>query len=442
MTMRRRLFIVLFLTGLAACDPNIHIGGVAGDAGAASHVPGQLPARMLIGLEDNDGTWMKDSGVAWDVRWAYFTGNASSGIGWYNNWTGGALSTAWATSWLADVAGQGFIPGVHYYLLDMGYAPSNSAQLLAAKLQSRSVMADYFGKFKLFLQAAQSVPSPILVVLEGRTLGMIEEQANNDASTYAAIADSGLAELSGLPNTVAGFGLAFLALRNSMAATNVLLGPDVEQSAAGSDFLNHGASDDVAPHVDYQYGFLGHLGVAPNVTGTRYDFVAACPAYADADKFTAQGDSGMWWDASEGASLQVPSFNRYLHWLTLFNQAAKVPWVLWQIPMGNANSPNVPNQGGAWAGPYGSGCVVPAGCVAGATAGCPGGYKDNRAEYLLGPSSEQHLARFAAAGTIALLFGPDAGCTDQTSDYYSDGQAFMKSRAGALLGRGGFPLSR
>jgi hypothetical protein len=110
--------------------------------------------------------------------------------------------------------------------------------------------------------------------------------------------------------------------------------------------------------------------------------------------------------------------------------------------MGNANSPNVDNKEGAWAGPYPSGYILPAGCAQGSTAGCPGGYKDNRAEYFLGEGRAQHLAKFAAAGTIGLLFGANTAASDQRDDYDSDGKLFMKSRAGALLAAGGFPLAR
>jgi hypothetical protein len=434
--------ILVSVALLSACDPRIRIGRLGDTSAPASHVPAQLPAHMLVGLAGNDGTWMGASGVAWDVRWSYFTSSPGTGTGWYNGWVSGALSTDWAVAWLQGAANQNFIPGVQYYLLDPDYQPSG-AQILSAKLQVPSVMKDYFTKWKLFLQAAKQIPQPVIVILEGNALGNIEVQAKNDPETYAAIADSGLPELSGLPNTVAGFGLAFLALRQSVGASNVVMGPDVEPSATQSDFLNHAATDEVAPHVDYQYGaFLSHLGLAPNQTGQVFDFVAACPSYADADSYAAQGDNGFWWDASDTASVSTPSFNRYAQWLTLFNQASQLPWILWQIPMGNSNSPNVDNKEGAWAGPYLPGYALPSGCKQGSTSGCPGGYKDNRAEYFLGEKRAQHLTQFAAAGTIGLLFGSNPVCADQTDDYFTDGQLYIKSRAGALFAAGGFALPR
>jgi hypothetical protein len=443
--MMSRLARLLILAGcLAACDPRIRIGALGAAVPPGGRASELLPPRLLVGLKGDDGAWMGASGVAWDVRWMYFTGEPS-GAGWYNNWVaGGALSGEWASAWLANVVGQGFIPAVQYWLLESDYKPTGSsgAQLLTAKLQVPSVMKDYFSKLKLLMQVARQVPGPVIVILEANAMGGIEDQSGNDPSTYAAIADSGVPELAGLPNTVAGFGLAFLALRRSEGASNVLLGPDVEQASGGGDFLFHLATGEIATHVDYQYGaFLSRLGVGPNQTGERFDFVAASPGYVDADYLAvAQGDPGYWLDTSDTASVGVQSYNRYAEWLGLFHQASQVPWILWQVPMGNSNSPNVNGKGGAWAGPYASDIVLPAGCARGSTTGCPSGYKDNRAEYFLGPDRDKHLAKFAAAGVIGLFFGAGANCTDQSSDHYSDGQLFMQSRAGSLLNSGGFPL--
>src|SRR5262249_40617533 len=94
-------------------------------------------------------------------------------------------------------------------------------------------------------------------------------------------------------------------------------------------------------------------------------------------------------------------------------------WVLWQIPLGNSNHKNVANNGGP-----------------------SEGYKDNRPEYFFAAGNTTHMAKFADAGAIALLFG--AGASGQSSyqnDVYSDGQLFMKSRAAVVLNGGGLPLA-
>ena len=87
---------------LAACGGNSEpTDGVqntqqplAGSA-ALGVVPGGLPARLSVGLfEDSGATWLKNSGVKWDVRYRYFTKN------WVNNWGYSAYDGSWGLSYL------------------------------------------------------------------------------------------------------------------------------------------------------------------------------------------------------------------------------------------------------------------------------------------------------------------------------------------------------
>jgi YHS domain-containing protein len=228
---------------------------------------------------------------------------------------------------------------------------------------------------------------------------------------------------------VAGFGLAFLQLRKSVGANNVLLGFDVPYWATG-DFISTNTEDDIQPHVDSQFAFLSALGLGANATGQTFDFVATNPLGADFDWYRLDlADNGnqsqnLWWDPRDTAPITSRSFNRYAQWLSLFNKASSLRWLLWQIPMGNSNSPNVDNTNGA------------------SVSNQAAGWKDNRPEYFFCSESNRHLGQFADAGVIALLFGAGGtGCTDQTSDYYPNGQLFLQSHAGAIVNSGGFPLS-
>ncbi|MDA8139199.1 MAG: hypothetical protein M0036_11160 [Desulfobacteraceae bacterium] len=124
-----------------------------------------------------------------------------------------------------------------------------------------------------------------------------------------------------------------------------------------------------------------------------------------------------WWDASDSASINSKSFNRYAEWMRLWNIKSRKRWVLWQIPLGNSNHLNIWNNDGPRE-----------------------GYKDNRPEYFFANGTD-HLRKFADAGAIALLFGPGAGGQSfYTNDLYTDGQLFMQSRAGDILNAGGVPL--
>jgi hypothetical protein len=242
-----------------------------------------------------------------------------------------------------------------------------------------------------------------------------------------------MAELSALPNTVAGLGLAYLQIRKSVGATNVALAPDIPAYAANGDILN-GDNSDLQAHVDYQMKFFGPFGFADNVTGQHFETSSSNPLSGDADYYRlAGGDSGRWWDASDAASVNSKSFNRYAEWLHLFNQASASRWILHQIPVGNSNMLNVDSD-----------CKSPTDKCTPRT-----GYKDNRAEYFFNydPPSltsirDQHLAKFADAGVIGLLFGAgDGGSTTPYNDTWTDGQLFLKTRAGAVLSAGGFAIA-
>jgi hypothetical protein len=378
---------------------------------AKGSIPAGLPARVMVGLfEDTGGTWLKNSGARWDARYRYLT------KGWANNWGYGAYDGGFALNYFRETDGQGYVPAVQYYQI-FGEPGGGEAATLA-KVQSASTMRSYFGDFKLLLQRAKDFGKPVLILLEADAFGFLEQQASNNPSTFAAIAASGMPELAGLPNTVAGWGLAFLQLRKSVGASNAVLGVHLSAWASGKDIAHYSVTDPLAPEVDKVYDFLAPAGLASNVTGQTYDVLVGDPLDRDADFYRVTQGADRWWDASDSASISSRSFNRYAEWLRLWNAKAQKRWVLWQIPLGNSSHKNVYNNGGV-----------------------SEGYKDNRPEYFFA-SGTAHIEKFADAGVIALLFGAGAGGqATYRNDQYSDGQLFMKSRAGAILNAGGVTLA-
>jgi hypothetical protein len=383
---------------------------LAGTA-AKGAIPAGLPARVMVGLfEDTGSTWMKNSGVPWDSRYRYLT------KGWVNNWGWGGYDGGFALSYFRESDQQGFVPAVQFYQI-FGEAGGGEGQTLQ-KLQNAGTMRAYFGDFKLLLQRAKEFGKPVMVLLEADAFGFLQQQTSSNPNAAAAIASSGMPELAGLPNTVAGYGLAFLQLRKAVAANNVVLGLHISAWASGKDVASFNVSDALGPEVDKVYDFLAPFGLATNVTGQQMDVLVGDPLDRDADFYRLTLNQNRWWDESDGASISSRSFNRYAEWLRLWNVKAQKRWVLWQIPLGNSASKNVYNNGS------------------------PGqGYKDNRPEYFFA-SGTAHIEKFADAGVIALLFGAGAGGqSSYGNDTFSDGQLFMKSRAGAILNAGGVPLS-
>ncbi|HVW24759.1 MAG TPA: hypothetical protein VHC69_05285 [Polyangiaceae bacterium] len=378
---------------------------------ASGVVPAGLPSKLLVGLfEDTGGTWMKSSGVPWGARYRYFT------KGWVNNWGYGSYDGSWGLSYLKECDSQGYVPAVQYYQI-VGEAGGGESATLS-KVQNATTMKSYFGDFKIFMQRVKDFGKPVLVLLEADGFGFLEQQTSGNPNTTAAIASTGMPELAGLPNTVAGWGLAFLQIRKAVGATNAILGIHVSAWASGKDIAYFNVTDPLQPEVDKVYSFLSPFGLGANATGQTYDLLVGDPLDRDSDYYRLTQNQDRWWDASDGASISSKSFNRYAEWLRLWNVKASRRWVLWQIPLGNSNQKNVYNNGNP-----------------------SEGYKDNRPEYFFA-SGTAHVTTFANDGVIALLFGAGAGGqSSYTNDVYTDGQLFMKSRAGAFLKAGGLPIA-
>jgi hypothetical protein len=379
--------------------------------GAAGLIPNGYPNRLAVGLyEDSGGTWMRSSGAKWDMRYRYFVS------GWVNNWGWSPRDGSWGLSYLRESDAQGYTPVVSYYVMN-GVSNYNEGAFYST-IQNASKMADYFGQWKILMQRVKDFGKPAVIVVEADGFGFLQQQSGSNPSAYAAVSATGLPELAGLPNTVAGWGLAFLEMREAVGATNAVLAMDISGWGTGKDLLYFSVTDPLGPEVDKAYNFLAPLGLKPNVTGRTWDLLANNPLDRDSDYYSTLGQN-RWWDMSSTASISSRSFNRFAEWLRLWNVKASKRWVLWQVPLGNSNHLNVYNNGAARQ-----------------------GYKDNRPEYFFGSGSAARRDVFVKSGVIGLFFGAGAsGMSMYTNDYYTDGQLYMKSRAGAFLNAGGLPIN-
>jgi hypothetical protein len=382
-------------------------------AGGAAYgpVPALLPARLLVGLKEGPGeTWMANSGVAWDMRYQYFT------LGWRNNWGYDPTNSGqWGLDYMNECDRGHFLPVIEYYC--MNDEPGGGEAQFYSKTQNVTTMSSYFSDFNVLMQRCKDFGKPVLVLMEGDGFGYMEIQSGDNPNAPSAVASTGMPELQGLPNTAAGWGLAFLAIRKAVGATKVVLGMDISGWATQKDILYFSVTDSLQPEVDKAYAFDSKLGLASNVTGQTFDVLAQDPLDRDSDYYRLVVGEDRWWDASDAASISSKSFNRYADWLRRWNVKAQKRWMLWQVPVGNSNQLNVANTGQA-----------------------RGGYKDNRPEYFF-LAVDAHLRKFADVGVIGMLFG--AGADGQSmfqNDYYADGQLFLKSRAGAFLNVGGLPI--
>jgi len=404
-------YLCLIVMLSLACQGGGQILGTIDGAVVVSpsgNLPPALPHRLLIGLNADTGeTWPKESGVPWDLRATYLA------KGWVNNFGFGAADGSVATTYLTESAGQAIIPALTFGQLD-----GEAGGTLLAKTQNATTMASYFSDFKLLMKLAKDFGKPVLVFVENDSFGVLEIAANHDPNQPAAVASSGLAELAGLPNTLAGWGQAFPRLRKAVGATNVTLSIDVSAYTSGYDLLFANTDVAIEPEVDKAMAYLGPSGIVANTSGESFDVLAHRMQEFDCDYSRIVNGENRCFDPTETASMYSLSYNRLVEWLRLWNQKAGKRWVLWNLSLGNRNHKNVANTGGP-----------------------SEGYQDNKVEYFFGDAGPAHRARFVAAGVVGLLFGP-LGETQASykNDVFTDGQLLFKTRAGAFLQAGGLAL--
>jgi hypothetical protein len=387
---------------------------------AAATVPVDIatatPSSLLVGLFENPGgRWMDSSKVPWNARYCYLTKE------WANNWGWGNYDGAYALSYFKECDALNTVPFIAYYQVNGESPYPYDENKFLVKCQTDSTMKSYFSDFKLLMQRVKEFGKPVYILLEPDGFGYLEQSTKEDPNVKASVASTGLPELAGLPNSVAGWGMAFLAIKKAVGATNALLGIHISGWASNQDLFYYSVTIPLQPEIDNVYNFLAPLGIASNITGITYDVLVGDPLDRDADFYRlVKNDGGVhWWDTAGTASVNSRSFNRYREWLQLWNAKAKKHWVLWQIPLGNSNHLNVRNNGKPRE-----------------------GYKDNRPEYFFGDGSMIHLQQFAKAGVIALLFG--AGETGESSygnDIYTDGKSFIQSRCNSFFSAGGLPFT-
>lgn len=344
------------------------------------------PTELGIGIEDTESgaAWMKTSGVHWWGRYRYLTTDATGG--WSSNWCVTCASDGrFAKRYLDESGAIGVMPILTFYEL-LGL-PGGGEEATYAKVRNTSAMRTYFSDFQLLMQVAKAFGKPVLVHLEPDGYANIQIQSGGNPEAYAAVADTGLPELAGLPNTVAGWGQAFGALREAAGATNqVLLAPHFSTWATGTDLMRgSGLGADIATHVGRTAAFLGALGT--------YDLVAT--EWLDRDAQTR----GIWWNPRDDAGTGSLSFVRDLAIFEALNRATGKRLVLWQVPHGTS-----------WS-----------------------AIKSNHAEYVFGPEGAQHRARMSAVGLVGVLFG--AGATGQTThlnDWGPDGGLYLRGRAAEI----------
>lgn len=321
------------------------------------------------------------NGAAYTFRYQYLTGGVNTGRGWetWQHPTG-----QFATYYMQESAQHGYMPTFVYYELCLtngphpsDYCGGHNIDQDTANLASPSTMNAYFANWVLMLQKIAAFGNPVLVVVEPDLWGFLQNAthgSDNAANIPASVSSAGFPDATGFPNTAQGFAWALLHMRDKYAR-NAILTLHASTWAAGNDIATDtDPSLNVTEIAQREGNFLNSAGLYGNPAGvSSWDLVSSDVADFD----SAQPNGRSWWDRYNQT---FPNFARYLTYIGELSQNTHHRIVMWQVPMGNQYFDTMDNS--------------------------PGHYQDNRAEYILG-----NVASFAAAGVIAVLFGPGNGGT-------------------------------
>jgi len=347
-------------------------------------LPASWPATSLqLGMADGAGGAAKMKQTApFKFRYQYLAGGANTGGGWANWNTSGQF----VTYYVQDSNANGMTPVFTYYMLAQS-APGNSQgdkNGVLTNLANASTMAAYWNDMKLFFQRAGAAGTPVVFHVEPDLWGFTQQRATGDnaATVPAKVGSSGVPELAGLPDNMAGFAQAVKRLRDTYAP-NVVLGYHLSTWGAGTDIaISNPPNATVDALATRSAAYFKSLNTA---------FDVAFAEFSDRDAAFKQyryGDGGAsWWDAAD--------FERNTRFLGKFVELTQKRIVMWQIPLGNTKMRAMNNT---W-----------------------NHYQDNRVEWLLDEPARTHLQAYANAGVVAFLFGRGADGATCACDSNADG---------------------
>lgn len=298
------------------------------------------------------------------LRYHYLSGGTNTGHGWIS-WDDGS----YVQNYIQESEAVGMVPVFTYYQLRQSLpGASQSDERLGdlKNLQNTQTMKSYFEDFRNLMKDISNSKGPVIVQIEPDLWGYVEQTSPDAQAVPASVSSSGLLELKGLPNNVAGFAQALVRLRD-IYAPHVILGYHLSIWGTGKDIqLSDPSFSEVSLMSLESARFYHSLGVSFDVIFTEY---------VNRDAGYAQNVEGkgtkVWWNSVDYAHMQA-----FLH--DLYSRL-HMPIVLWQIPLGNTVMDILNNT------PY--------------------HYQDNHVQWLLGSGSRKHLIQYVHDGVVALLFG-------------------------------------
>jgi hypothetical protein len=383
-------------------------------------------AHFAIGARDllrSNGqlAWAPQTGIPFDSVYEYVSG---SGPG-----TPGDFATSTIVAFARTAHADGYLPVLSYFRLDGdAFGPASThanctgtciqgdtAKRNLDHLADAGFMHYFFADLISTLRALNTdYHGPVIIHLEPDLSGygqmLVDDRTRcgtdclasvpkeTPAAVIAAVASSGTAQLAGYPNTMQGFFLAVLHLRD-LYAPRVALAYHVSTWATADMFRVHAAdqtandisrgtvavntawlADRVAAFAAAD-GASSHHSSLPGPATSSYDVLFNDVLDHDAAYFElARHDPHFWWDSE---NVDLPNFARWESYLHRIDTDTHLPVMAWQVPVGNTVYKTEDDTFGH--------------------------YQDNRVQYIF-----NHIAELARAGIIGVIFG--AGNADSTSN--------------------------
>jgi hypothetical protein len=361
----------------------VTVAGTA-PAGSLPPLPARWPSRaMEIGMTDGPrGAAALRASAPFAFRYQYLTGGVNTGGGWAT-WDADAQ---FPVLYIQESVTNSLTPVFSYYTI-RNSTPGNGMGEEdgdLANLANASTMAAYYANLKLMFQRVGSQSGTTVVVhVEPDLWAYVQGRYGDDATNAPAqVGSTGIADVAGLPDTVAGFARAIVRLRDTYAP-NVLLAYALSYWGTTIDPLYQKPTD---AQIDALAARSARFYTS---LGAGWDLVFAEFSDRDAEfKRYQNGDRGAsWWYPDD--------FARNVRYLAKFSALAQKRIVMWQIPLGNTKMRAMNNT---W-----------------------DHYQDNKVEWFFDDPGRVNLGAYARAGVIAFLFGRGADGATCACDSARDG---------------------
>ena len=350
-------------------------------------LPAGWPTTLPLGRADGPGGAAAMKAKApFGFRYQYLAAGVNTGHGW-QHWQGANEAPGmFVTRYVDESVAQGITPVFTYYMIYQSLPGGGSEpSAVLTNLNTTATMQAYWADLKLFFQTAGAFPSRKVVLhVEPDMWAYVQQVAGNDnaASVAAEVNATGVPEVAGLPDTVAGLAQGIVRLRNQYAP-NVILAYQVSVWGTNVDIALSDPSDSQVDALGNRAGaFYNSLGAA---------FDVAFGEFSDRDSaymlMVQNKGPQSWWNGED--------FRRYARFISRFVATSGKRMVMWQIPFGNTKMRAMNNTHQH--------------------------YQDNRVEWLLDEPARTHLTAYVNAGVIGFLFGGGNGDVTCACDAAGDG---------------------